>query len=133
MALNLSSFSTKDQATLHLVDPATGMPLYDDDNNPVEIVIYGPSSKQSRNATLAMQNRYLNKGSKKKESAEANIKEGTDILVACSIRANNLVLPDGSSIDSPAAFNTLYNDPTLEWLKDQVLVFSKDVSNFLGK
>ena len=140
MALNLSKFATKDSDALHLRNPATDELLYDEVANadgsvtklPVEIVVNGPSSPAYRNAITAMQNRMIKRG-KQKQSAEAMREEGIDLLVACSVKANNLVLPDGSPIDNDAAFKKLYSDPQFGWLKDQVDAGLGDVSNFLGK
>lgn len=132
MALNLSKLSTKNEATLHLEHPETGAKLYDENNKPVEIVMLGKSSPQYRNAFLKMQNKHLNRG-KKKPTAELYQEEAVQLLVACSVRANNLVLADGREINSPETFTELYSDESLEWVKDQADAFLGDVSNFLGK
>lgn len=132
MALNLGTLSTKGQATLHLEHPDTGVKLFDENNNPVEIVVYGKSSKQYRNAFTAMQDRHIQRG-KKKPSAALYHQEAVELLVACSIRANNMVLADGSPIDTPEAFTKLYNDDSLEWVKDQVDNFLGDTASFLQK
>ena len=132
MAFNLSSLAAKDSDNLQLRHPVTDELLFDDDKNPVEIVICGTASKQYRTAVTAMQNRNIKRG-KKTPSAEVMREEGIDLLVACSIKANNLVLPDGSPIDNPDAFRTLYSDPAFDWLKAQVDAGLGDVSNFLGK
>lgn len=129
----LDSLALKqDTVALHLKHPVTDELLYADakEEKPVQIMIYGTSSKQYRNAVSAMQNRALKRGNKKPVSADDMREESVRLLVACSDKAVNLSYKD-APIDSAAAFDALYSDPSFSWLKDQVDAGLGDVSNFL--
>ena len=128
---NIKTLAVKDSATLHLQNPSTGELLYADEakKQPVEIELYSRSSKAYRTAVNAMQNRALKRGNKK-ATAEVLQEEGIELLVACSIKANNFT-SDGDAIDNPAAFRELYSDASLEWIKDQVDSFLGDISSFI--
>ena len=133
MAFDLSSLATKDSVELHLRHPVTDELLYDDEakKKPIQIILYGTSSKQYRNAITAMQNRQLKRG-KKQATAESMREEGVELLVACSEKAVNLELRKGVPLDNDQAFRELYSDDSFGWLKDQVDSAVGDVSNFLA-
>lgn len=128
---NLDTLALKDTVSLQLKHPVTDELLFVDkeETKPVQIVIYGTSSKQYRNAVTAMQNRALKRG-KKPATIDEMKEESIKLLVACSEKAVNLTYK-GEAIDSAAAFYDLYSDPSFSWLKDQVDSGLGDVSNFL--
>ena len=128
---NLDSLSLKDSVSYHVRHPVTDELLYGSDglDNPVEIELYGTSSKTYRIAISAMQNRALKRG-KKQATAENLKEEGIELLVACSVKANNLSYA-GNPIKDEVAFRALYSDPAFSWLKDQVDAALGDNSNFL--
>lgn len=132
MALNLSKLAVKESTSLQLRHPETDELLFDENKQPVQIFIYGTASKQYRAALLSMQNRQIRRGNKK-ATAEVMKEEGVELLVACSLRADNLVLPDGRVINSPETFRELYSAPEFSWVKDQVDTGLGDVSSFLDK
>lgn len=131
MAFNLSALSTKDQCVVHLRHPVTDELLYDgeDKKKPVQIIVNGPGSSAYRNAITAMQNRQLRRG-KKQVSAEVLREEGVELLVACSVAAENLAY-NGEAITDKETWTSLYSDPSLGWVRDQVDAAIGDVSNFL--
>jgi hypothetical protein len=69
--MNLDSLGLKDATLLQLRHPVTEELLWADkeQTKPVGIDLYGPASKQYRNAITAMQNRALRRG-KQKPTAE---------------------------------------------------------------
>jgi hypothetical protein len=85
MTFSLDSLALKDTTELQLRHPVTEELLWADkeQTKPVAIALYGPSSKQYRNAITAMQNRQLRRG-KQKVSAETLREESVKLLVACS-------------------------------------------------
>lgn len=130
MTFDISSLAKHDSATLQLRHPATDELLYADDaqTKPLEIELYGTSSKQYRKALMSMQNARLKRG-KKVMSAEAISDESIDLLVTCSIKANNFEYK-GKPVEGET-FRELYNDPSFNWLKDQVDEAIGDVQTFL--
>lgn len=133
---NLDSLSMKDTTSLHLRHPVTDELLFADEDKtlPVTIELFGPASKQYRNAITAMQNRALKRNQSRNKnaavSAEVMREEGIDLLVACSDKAVNLSY-QGKAVDNDAAFRALYSDASFGWLKDQVDTVLGDVSAFL--
>lgn len=130
---DINALALKDTFNLHLVHPTTGDKLYAsaDESKPVEIVLYGTSSKQYRSAVSAMQNRQLRRQAKKeKPSAEIFREEGVNLLVACGAGANNLAV-DGEPVGTPETFRKLFSDPRFSWVKDQADEALGEVGNFL--
>ena len=132
MTFNLSSLAKADTALVQLRHPVTDEFLFADDEKtqPVQIEIYGTSSKQYRSALTAMQNTRLKRG-KKVMSAEQIRDESIDLLVTCSIRGINLDYK-GKPLEGEA-FRALYSDNSYDWLKDQVDEAIGDAQTFLGK
>jgi hypothetical protein len=135
MAFNLNKAPTfKDTYVLQLKDAITDELLFEDDKQevPVTITLFGKSSKQYRNAVTAMQNRELRRKAKKDTATAEQIqKESTDLLVACS--ATSTLELDGEVVDNKAAFEKLYQNTELSWIRDQVDAALGDDSNFLVK
>lgn len=131
MAFDLSKLAKHDTATVQLRHPATDELLYDGDDTtkPVQIEVYGTSSKQYRTALTAMQNTRLKRG-KKVMSAEQIRDESIDLLVTCSIRGINLEY-NGAPLEGET-FRALYSDPAYDWLKDQVDEAIGDTTAFLA-
>jgi hypothetical protein len=132
MAFDLNSLAQKDSFTLQLKHPVSDELLFADDEKtlPVEIVLFGTSSKQFRNASIANQNAYIKRG-KKPLTAEGMQASRIDLLVACSDKGNNIEY-HGRALEGEV-FRSLYSDPSFEWLKDQVDAAIGDVANFLDQ
>jgi hypothetical protein len=131
---NLDSLSFRDTTDLQLRHPVTDEPLFDgnpEDGKIVGIALYGTSSKQYRTAITAMQNRQLRR-QKQKVNAETLREESVKLLVACSAHGINLDGPGGIALDNEDAFNALYSDPKLAWVKEQVDAALGDPANFLA-
>lgn len=130
MAFNITSTKVVDTTRVHLVD-ANDEKLYDDKGNKVEIEIFGKASKQYRQALSALSRKnVLRKG--KTQSFEVNIEDNVELLVAISKTSYNLEM-DGVVVDTPAAFKTLYSDPSLFFIKDAVQLALEDNANFTQK
>lgn len=125
---DLSQLAAKDTFTLQLRHPATDELLADKDG-PVEVVIFGQSSKEYRNAVNAMQDRALKRGNKKL-SAERMREENIELLVACTDKFNNLSLK-GKPVSTVDDIRAVYSDDTYGWIRSQVDEAITDASNFL--
>lgn len=131
MAFSLDTLAVKDSFSLHLKHPVSEEALFADDAKtlPVEISLFGTSSKQFRTASLANQNAYIKRG-KKPLTAEGMQQSRIDLLVACSDKGSNIEY-HGRELNDAEVFRALYSDPSFEWLKDQVDAALGDVANFL--
>lgn len=129
---DITSLSTKDTTTVHLRHPVTDAPLYADGDakkKPMTITVYGPGSSTYRNAIIAMQNRQL-KRNKKQMSAELIREEATELLVTCSVSADNFDYA-GTPLTTKQAWTDMYNDAKVSWVRDQVEEAQGDISAFL--
>lgn len=132
MAFNLdTSVAVSETTEVQLRHPVTDELLFDGEK-PVQIVIYGTSSKVYRNAMLALQNKRLKNAQKRTSgiSAELLADEELDLLVKCSIRADEL-LYEGKEVKGADAFRELYSDLRFKWVRDQVDAAIPDTSRFL--
>lgn len=120
MNFNLNTLALKDTTEYQLKHPVTDAPLFADADEtlPVTVELYGTSSKQYRNAIAAMRARDLKRKGKTPTFEEMR-DEGVKLLVACSIKINNLEL-NNAPVDNEDAFQALYSDAQFSWLKKQV-------------
>ena len=132
MAFDLNTLAAKDTTTLHLLHPKTDAKLYADEDKkePLLIELYGPSSKQHRNAVQSLLDKRAARG-KVKVSSEVQAEEWIDVLVACTISIQNIELVAGVPLNTPEQFKSVYSNPAFEWLTDQITAARGDVGNFL--
>ncbi len=128
---DISALSTKDTTTIQLRHPVTDELIFADEakKKPVQITVYGPGSSVYRNAITAMQNRQL-KRNKKAMTAETLREEATELLVACSVSAENFDYK-GVALTTKAAWTEMYNDSSIAWVREQVESAQGDVASFL--
>lgn len=131
--MNIDSLALKDTTLLQLRHPVSDELLWEDkeQTKPVGINLYGPASKQYRNAISALQNRQLRRG-KKNVNAETLREESIGLLVSCSENGVNLEY-NGAALDSADAFREFYSDPKFAWAKEQVDNALGDPANFLDQ
>lgn len=131
--MNIESLALKDTTLLQLRHPVSDELLWEDkeQTKPVGINLYGPASKQYRNAISALQNRQLRRG-KKNVNAETLREESIGLLVSCSDSGVNLEY-NGGKLDSPETFRDFYSDPKFAWAKEQVDNALGDPANFLDQ
>jgi hypothetical protein len=119
-------------AVLQLLHPETEEHL-----KGMSVTVLGQDSAVYRKILLARQQATLNRMSKGKKAAELNAEKLTedtiDDLVKMTISWIGFEL-DGKKLDcTPENVKSIYADPELSWLKDQVASFVGDRSNFFGK
>lgn len=132
MSFNIKSKAASSDATfLHLRDVVTGEKLYDEDNQPVGIDLYGKASKQYRQALSALSRKAMQRKNKQ-QSFEVNVEDNNELLAMISKKAVNFDY-EGKAIDTNAMFMTLYNDAELYWVKDQVQEILDDDAAFMKK
>ncbi len=119
-SFDLSALAIQESTVVHLTHPATDEKLYADEarTQPVTVTVASTSSRAYRQAVNAMNNRTLKRGNKK-PSAETQKEEGIELLTACCISSENLVL-NGESVDSSADFRALLSNDSYSWIKAQI-------------
>ena len=134
-AFDLGSLEMKDTFFLQLRHPVTDEPLTvkaaDGSDSEVGITLYGPASRQYRNAIQGVQSRALRRQAKKATATPQEMQEeAVNLLVAVSAGSKNLSF-DGISPQSADEFRQLYNKASLMWIKDQVDEALGNTGNFL--
>ncbi len=134
--MDIRKFAVSPTTDVHLKNPATDMPMYDgvdekgnpDQSKPVKILIFGPGSKEYREAGSIATNKQIKRG-KKGLTAQVINEDRLDILVACTIGFENFNY--GGAAFSPATVRSLYSDADMGWVREQVEEQMGDFGNFL--
>lgn len=129
MALNLDTLAVAETTRVHLAD-ALGEKLYDNDQ-PVEIEIYGKGSKAHKQA-LAELNRKSMQRKGKPQNLAVIMEDNADYLASISKASYNLDHA-GAPVDSYETFKNLYMNTKLFFIKDQVQEALDDNANFTTK
>jgi len=127
---NLDTTATaEDGAWLHLCHPATGAPLYkDQDDMPIRIRVRGQDSSVARRMETQMADRRLNRRAKKL-SAEEIEREGLDLLTALVVEWEGIVLHGEDVPCTPENVRQVLKQ--LRWVREQIDTFVGDRANFL--
>jgi hypothetical protein len=124
-------------AFLHLKGP-DGSYLYDDaTKEPVGIDLFGPGSRESaevesRQSSRAIKRMQDNDNKISFPPIEQQRAEAADDLVAltCGFRHIEHDSPDGQPLGGSALYHAVYSDPSLGWIKAQVVKFQADWGKF---
>jgi hypothetical protein len=135
--MDLSKFDTAKAAAsgalLQLRDPATDAPLVNEAGEAVGILLAGIDSEQYQQALRGQQNRRLAKRGRKAGTltAEELDADGLDLIVACTLGFQNVVV-DGAHVEaSPAAARAFYR--RFPPFREQADEFIGERSHFLAK
>lgn len=121
--MDLNNLEIPETAEIHLEFPGRGK-LHDEQGNPVTIEVYGPSSDVAiahrRKVMKEAQSRFGRGGMKSlsKISPEEIDEKEIDRLVAMTSGVNNLTYK-GEEV-SPDNIRSIYENPKMGWLTDQV-------------
>jgi hypothetical protein len=134
--MDIRKFAVSPTTDVHLKNPATDMPLYDgadekgnpDTSKPIVIQIFGPGSKEYREAGSIATNKQIKRG-KKGLTAQVINEDRIGILVACTFGFKNFNYGGGAF--SPDTVRALYTDPEMGWVREQVEEQMGDFGNFL--
>lgn len=137
MSFNILSqnLQLQDTATVQLRNPATDEPLFADveETKPLEVVLYGKSSKIHRNwLTQAIRRSEIEQKSKKKKTADELLAENAKFFATMTKEIRNFDL-DGRALDNKEAFEALYSDTRLLWVGEQVAEALGDAESFFTK
>jgi len=131
----LSTTSRSEQgAFLHLNHPATGLPLFNDGEAPVGLVLRGMDSAivlaKSRETTQKRIDGALAVGRRVRVDAAGVEADAVALLVVATKEVRGLTVAGVPVGNTPADFKKLYNDFT--WVREQADAFISDRANFLG-
>lgn len=112
-------------AVLTIVHPLTG------DDTDIKITLAGVDSEQYRKARNAIQNRRLQKPGKLKLDSDTLEREGLELLAACILGWENLLVNGASVPCTKASAIEVLGDPNFGWLRDQCDAFIGDRQNYL--
>lgn len=137
MSFNILSqnLQQQDTATIQLRNPATDEPLFADEaeTKPLEIVLYGKSSKVHRAwLTAALRRSEIDQKSKKKKTADELLAENAKFFATMTKEIRNFDL-DGRALDNKEAFEALFSDTRLLWVGEQVAEALGDSESFFSK
>lgn len=127
--MDIRSKAVNSTAVMHVRD-ADDTPLFNEDGEALQIVLFGPGSKQYRTAAAAQSNRLIarmKKSSKVELTDEQKAQENAEHLASITDSFVNIEYDDKSGRD---LFIAVYSDPSLGFIADQVARFSADWANF---
>jgi hypothetical protein len=133
--MKIATLAVAATAFLHLKGP-DGTHLYDD-GKPVGIELFGPGSPESaqveeRQSARAVKRMTENDGKLSLAPIEQRRTEAAEDLAALTSGFQNIehAGADGQPLSGRALFIAVYSDPTLGWIKEQVLKAVGDWSRF---
>jgi len=129
--MDIRKFAVEETSVIHLRSADDEL-MYTDEKEPkpVEIVLYGPGSKQFNKAQAAQQAKLmdlLRKKGKAQRSAQDAAEDQAEFLAACTKEFRNIEY-DGLKGDE--LFKAVYSDLSLGFIPDQVNKYLGDWANF---
>lgn len=138
--MKLSQFTANraETATLHVEDPVSGEPLYNDPEakeHPVRITLLGIDSDKYKSVQRRLTDqklaRQLKQGRKFRLNAADLETDQLELLVACTVKWEGLTDDSGQALEClPVNVRAFYAG--CDWLREQVSAFVNDRANFLG-
>jgi hypothetical protein len=140
MSYDILDAQLDDQTTLHLSHPVNGL-MYakdadgnDDESKPVEIVLYGRSSKQHRQwLALALRKQEANRNKKEKaKSPDEQTEENAEFFATMTASISNMKM-GAAEVKTKEDFKKLYANPKLVWICEAVSGALGDTEAFLQR
>lgn len=130
MAFDISDFNNSKSATLHVRHPGTNEPLYDEEDNPVEIELAGKDHPRYINAEHEISNRRIQQGLIKRTSEDI-LSDNYEICALCTLDWKNLAVGGEVPECNKREAMNLYRKE--KWLYEQVYNFIHERSHFFKK
>jgi intracellular sulfur oxidation DsrE/DsrF family protein len=127
--MDIRKFSVEETGVIHLRSADDEL-MYADDGKNIEIVVYGPGSKQFAKAQAAHQNKLmelLRKKGKSQRSPQDAAEDQAEFLAACTKEFRNI---EYDGLTGQDLFKSVYADLSLGFIADQVNKHLGDWSNF---
>lgn len=128
---NYDKLASEDGVWMHLLDPATHEPVYNDQDKAVRIQLLGIDSQKYRSKQNEIMNRRLKRGKINLGTAEQLAAERVEILTAITVGWEGFIRDGKEWPFSPENVRTLYSSDQWKWIREQVDEFSAERSNFL--
>ncbi|HEY9581111.1 MAG TPA: hypothetical protein VIR65_14755 [Rhizorhapis sp.] len=131
---DITSQAVVDTAPVHLKG-ADGEHLFDAKGNPLQIVIFGPGSRQfaaieARQTARAVKRMADNDGKPTVAAPEQRITEQAEDLAAITSEFRHFTYPPAEGKQGQELFQAFYADPKLGYMAQQVLKAVRDWGNF---
>lgn len=131
---DITSQAVADTAAIHLKG-TDGDPLFDQDGNPIRVVVYGPSSKQfgaleARQTARAIKRVNDNDGKAAVLPPEQRTAELAEDLAAITVSFENFSYPPAADKQGQELYQAFYADPKLGYMAQQVLKAVQNWGNF---
>jgi len=129
---NLKSLQLADTTIVHLKN-ADGSYLYADEaeKEPLEVEVFGRSSKQMRNYLIAAEKKKAKRGKRTATPEEAQ-EDNAEFFAAITKSVKNFDLGDGP-LTTQDDFKKMYLDPALYFVVDQISETLGDSEVFMQK
>jgi hypothetical protein len=132
--MDITTQAVADTAPIHIKN-AAGDHLYDKDQKPVRIVIYGPGSKQfaaieAKQTNRAVKRMQDNDGKVTIASPEQRAAEKAEDLAAITVGFENFEYPPAEGKSGAELFEAFYRDQKLGFIHKQVEKAVADWGNF---
>lgn len=131
---DITSQAVADTAPIHLKGP-DGEHLFDADQKPVRIVVYGPGSRQfaaieAKQTARAVKRMQDNDGKVAVAPPEQRDAEQAEDLAAITVAFENFTYPPAGDKQGQELFQALYADRRLGYITEQVLKALRNWGNF---
>lgn len=113
-------------AELHLEHPVTGEKLYTEDGEKISIRLVGMDSTKYRRAMSRIASKNMGKRQKQRSIEKAE-QEGAELLAACTVGWQNIVVGEPLEHSEEAAYDLYVGQ---RWIREQVDEFVADRANF---
>jgi hypothetical protein len=130
---NIAKLALADTTVIHLQD-AAGAYLYADEaeKEPLEIEVYGRSSKHMRNYLISAEKKKAKRG-KRAPTPEESQEDNAEFFAAITKSVKNFTLEDGKPLVTAEDFKKLYLRADLYFIVDQVSETLGDAELFMQK
>ena len=129
---NLKNLALSDTTIVHLKN-ADGSYLYADEaeTEPLEVEVYGRSSKQMRNYLIAAEKKKAKRGKRTSTPEEAQ-EDNAEFFAAITKSVKNFDMGNGP-LTTAEHFKQMYLDPSLYFVVDQISETLSDSEVFMQK
>lgn len=129
--MDIKKFAVEETGVLHLRSADDELMYADEkETKPIEIVVYGPGSKQFAKAQAAQSNKLMElmrKKGKTQRSPQEAAEDQAEFLAACTKEFRNI---EYEGLEGHALFKAVYADLSLGFIADQVNKYLGDWANF---
>jgi len=128
---NYGVLASSEGVWMHLTDPGTEAPLYNNEGKAVRIKVVGEDSPLFRAKERDFMNRRLAKNKLRVGTAEQLEADSVELVVACTLDWDGFIRAGEKWEFSKENVRLLYSDDKWRWIKEQVDKFIGERRNFL--